>query len=177
MKRLARLTATKRQARGTQVAELAVVLPLLLFLSLAVSEGAYMIRVHQVLNNAAREGARLAVEQQNYDPVNPLTDCTAPKGSKQTTLCQAIINYAQNNGISAGSSFNQCNGAPGTNGLNITINQNYLIPAVGGGLSIDGTHVQVLCPYNLAFLPRIPSFGITGTVTLKGNAVFRDFGF
>jgi hypothetical protein len=159
------------------VAELAVVLPLLLFLSLAVSEGAYMIRVHQVLNNAAREGARLAVEQQNYDPVNPLTDCTAPKGSTQTTLCQAIISYAQNNGISAGSSFNQCNGAPSTNGLNITVNQNYLIPAVGGGLTMDGTQVQVLCPYNLAFLPRIPTFGITGTVTLKGNVVFRDFGF
>jgi hypothetical protein len=173
----ARLTGTKREARGTQVAELAIVMPLLLFLSLAVSEGAYMIRVHQVLNNAAREGARLAVEEQNYDPVNPLTDCTAPKGSKQTTLCQAIISYAQNNGISAGSGFNRCNGAAGTNGLNITVNQNYLIPAVGGGLSMDGTQVQVLCPYNLAFLPRIPSFGITGTVTLKGNAVFRDFGF
>lgn len=175
MKRAGRLTATKREARGTQVAELAVVLPLLLFLSLAVSEGAYMIRVHQVLNNAAREGARLAVEQQNYDPVNPLTDCTAPKGSKQTTLCQAIISYAQNNGISAGSSFNQCNGAPGSNGLNITVNQQYLIPGTGGGLNMPGTQVQVLCPYNLAFLPRIPSFGITGTVTLKGNAVFRDF--
>jgi TadE-like protein len=175
MKRQPRLMATKRQARGTQVAELAIVLPLLLFLSLAVSEGAYMIRVHQVLNNAAREGARLAVEEQNYDPVNPLTDCTAPKGSTQAALCQAIISYAQNNGISAGSSFNQCNGAPGTNGLNITVNQNYLIPAVGGGLNINGTQVQVLCPYNLAFLPRVPSFGITGTVTLKGNVVFRDF--
>ncbi|HKT69080.1 MAG TPA: TadE/TadG family type IV pilus assembly protein [Terriglobales bacterium] len=175
MKRQPRLTATKRKARGTQVAELAIVLPLLLFLSLAVSEGAYMIRVHQVLNNAAREGARLAVEQQNYDPVNPLTDCTAPKGSTQAALCQAIISYAQNNGISAGSSFNQCNGAPGTNGLNITVNQNYLVPAVGGGLNINGTQVQVLCPYNLAFLPRLPSFGITGTVTLKGNVVFRDF--
>jgi len=175
MKPQPRLMATKREARGTQVAELAIVLPLLLFLSLAVSEGAYMIRVHQVLNNAAREGARLAVEQQNYDPVNPLTDCTAPKGSTQAALCQAIISYAQNNGISAGSSFNQCNGAPGTNGLSITVNQNYLIPAVGGGLNINGTQVQVLCPYNLAFLPRVPSFGITGTVTLKGNVVFRDF--
>ncbi len=167
--------ATKRAARGTQVAELAIVLPLLLFLSLAVSEGAYMIRVHQVLNNAAREGARLAVEQQNYDPVNPLTDCTAPKGSKQATLCQAIISYAQNNGISAGSGFNRCNGAPSTNGLNISVNQNYLIPATGGGLNVPGTQVLVQCPYNLAFLPRLPTFGITGTVTLKGNVVFRDF--
>jgi len=175
MKRPARHTATKE--RGTQVAELALVLPLLLFLSLAVSEGAYMIRVHQVLNNAAREGARLAVEQQNYDPAYPLTDCTAPANSKQATLCQAIITYAQNNGVSAGAGFNRCNGAPGTNGLNITVNQQYLIPGTGGGLSMPGTQVTVVCPYNLAFLPRLPSFGVTGTVNLKGNVVFRDFGF
>ena len=172
MKRPGRLTGTER---GTQVAELAIVLPLLLFLSLAVSEGAYMIRVHQVLNNAAREGARLAVEEQNYDPANPLTDCNAPVGSKQAALCQAVITYAQNNGISAGTGFNRCNGAAGTNGLNITFNQRYLIPAVGGGLNLDGTQVQVVCPYNLAFLPRLPSFGVTGTVNLKGNVVFRDF--
>src|ERR1041385_535103 len=123
MRRPARFTATKREARGTQVAELAIVLPLLLFLSLAVSEGAYMIRVHQVLNNAAREGARLAIEEQNYDAANPMTNCAAPAGSKQATLCQAIISYAQNNGISAGAGFNRCNGAGNTNGLNISINQ------------------------------------------------------
>lgn len=176
MKRLARFTATKRGARGTQVAELAVVLPLLLFLSLAVSEGAYMIRVHQVLNNAAREGARLAVQADNFDAANPLTDCaTAAPNTSHAALCQAIIQYAQNNGISAGAGFNRCNGNAGTNGLNVTINQRYLIPGTGGGLSLNGTQVLVVCPYNLAFLPRLPSFGVTGTVNLKGNVVFRDF--
>src|SRR5689334_513078 len=159
MKPQPRLMATKREARGTQVAELAIVLPLLLFLSLAVSEGAYMIRVHQVLNNAAREGARLAVEQQNYDTSNALTNCaTAPPNTSHAALCQAIISYAQNNGITAGSGFNRCNGNAGTNGLNISINQQYLIPAIGGGLNMTGTQVTVTCPYNLAFLPRLPSF-------------------
>ena len=169
--------ATRRGERGTQVAELAIVLPLLLFLSLAVSEGAYMIRVHQVLNNAAREGARLAVEEQNYDKAHPLTNCSAPANSTQATLCQSVISYAQNNGISAGTGFNRCNGATGTNGLNITINQQYPIAGTGGGLSLNGTQVTVVCPYYLAFLPRLPSFGVTGTVNLKGNVVFRDFGF
>lgn len=172
MKRPGKPTATER---GTQVAELAIVLPLLLFLSLAVSEGAYMIRVHQVLNNAAREGARLAVEQQNYDADNPLTDCSAPVGSTQATLCQAIVSYVQNNGVSAGAGFNRCNGPAATSGLSITINQRYVVPGVGGGLSLEGTQVRVVCPYNLAFLPRLPSFGVTGTVNLKGNVVFRDF--
>jgi Flp pilus assembly protein TadG len=167
--------ATKARSRGTQVAELAIVLPLLLFLSLAVSEGAYMIRTHQVLNNAAREGARLAVEEQNFDRANPLTNCSAPANSTQATLCQAIISYAQNNGVSAGTGFNRCNGAAIANGLNITINQQYVISGTGGGLNLDGTQVTVVCPYNLAFLPRIPSFGVTGTVNLSGNVVFRNF--
>jgi len=168
--------ATKRRTRGTQVAELAIVLPLLLFLSLAVSEGAYMIRVHQVLNNAAREGARLAVQPDNFDAANPLTDCaTAAPNTSHAALCQAIIQYAKNNGISAGSGFNRCNGNAGTSGLNVTINQRYLIPGTGGGLSLNGTQVLVVCPYNLAFLPRLPSFGVTGTVNLQGNVVFRDF--
>ncbi len=175
MKQPAKFTATRAATRGTQVAELAIVLPLLLFLSLAVSEGAYMIRAHQVLNNAAREGARLAVEEQNFDPATPLTNCAAPANSKQATLCQAIISYAQNNGVSAGSGFNRCNGAVNANGLNITINQQYVIAGTGGGVSLDGTQVTVVCPYNLAFLPRIPSFGITGTVNLRGNVVFRNF--
>ena len=39
--------------RGTEIAELAMVLPLLTFLALIVSEGAGFVRVHQVLNNAA----------------------------------------------------------------------------------------------------------------------------
>jgi Flp pilus assembly protein TadG len=170
--------ATERRRRGTQVVELAMVLPLLLFLSLAVSEGAYMIRVHQVLNNAAREGARLAVQRENYDPANPLTDCaTALPTTSQGALCQAIVSYAYNNGISQGTGANQCNGSANAGGLNITINQAYPMPSASGGFNINGTQVTVLCPYNLNFLPRLPSFGVTGTVNLRGTVVFRNFGF
>ncbi len=44
----------RRAERGTQIAELAVVLPLLAFLAFIVSEGAGVVRTHQVINNAAR---------------------------------------------------------------------------------------------------------------------------
>lgn len=170
--------ATKRQQSGTQVVELALVLPLLIFLSLAVAEGAYMIRVHQVLNNAAREGARLAVEQNNYDVASPVTNCAAvAPNTSHAALCQAIVSYAQNNGIAAGAGWNRCNGPANASGLNITINQLYPIPSATGGLSLNGTQVMVVCPYNLAFLPRVPGFGVTGTVNLRGGVVFRDLGF
>lgn len=51
----------KRQQKegGTQVVEFAIVLPLLLFIGLAIIEGATFVRIHQVINNAAREGARV----------------------------------------------------------------------------------------------------------------------
>ncbi|HTM87989.1 MAG TPA: TadE family protein, partial [Terriglobales bacterium] len=41
------------------------VLPLLVFLALAVSDGAGMIRANQILNNAAREAARLSTLKEN----------------------------------------------------------------------------------------------------------------
>ncbi|MGH9557263.1 MAG: TadE/TadG family type IV pilus assembly protein, partial [Terriglobales bacterium] len=55
----------RRGERGTQVAELAMVLPLLLFLGLAVTEGEGFVRAHQMLNNAAREGAKFSSLPEN----------------------------------------------------------------------------------------------------------------
>ena len=170
--------ATDRRRRGTQVVELAVVLPLLLFLSLAVSEGAYMIRVHQVLNNAAREGARLAIQQENYNPAAPLTNCATVGGAfPNAALCQAVTNYAENNGITRGTGASQCNGAAAAGGLNISINQAFVIPNPGNNVNMNGTQVTVVCPYNLSFLPRLPGFGVTGTVNLKGTVVLKNLDF
>ena len=165
---------TKRGERGTQIVELALVLPLMLFLALAVSEAAGMIRTHQVLNNAAREGARFAVLGQN-SPANvnnglTLTDCT---GKIKPPQCLAVTNYAKNNGIANGTNAGQCNGNSASDGLNITIDMAVKIP--NGSSNIMGTQVTVVCPYSLHFLPKVPSFGITGQVNLKGSAVFRNF--
>src|ERR1051326_5973892 len=60
-----KLTKGPRSQRGSQIVEMAIVLPLLAFLALMVTEGADFIRVHSVLNNAAREGARLSSLQEN----------------------------------------------------------------------------------------------------------------
>lgn len=55
-----RMTELHRCDRGTQLVEFALVLPLLLFISLGIIEGSSFIRVHQIINNAAREGARIS---------------------------------------------------------------------------------------------------------------------
>jgi Flp pilus assembly protein TadG len=166
-----------RGDQGTQIVELAIVLPLLVFLALAVSEGAGMIRAHQVVNNAAREGARFAILSENspaaMDPNNPqfVTNCTT---TPTHPVCQAIAIYAQNNGISSGTGLGKCGGpSVAMRGLNVTVNQAVLIP--NGASNIPGSQVTVICPYSLKFMPKVPTFGITGTVNLKGAVVFRNF--
>ena len=53
-----RPTDSRTRQRGTQLLEFAIALPLLLLLFFVVTEGAGLVRAHQVLNNAAREGSR-----------------------------------------------------------------------------------------------------------------------
>lgn len=173
---------TNSRTKGTQVVELALVLPLLLFLSLAVSEGAYMIRAHQVLNNAAREGARLAILQydspaslNNNAAISPqpgpgpqyITNC-GNNANPSNPICAAVLAYANDNGLVAGSGFNRCNG-----GLQVTVQQNYPIP--NNGVTMSGSLVQVVCPYTLSFLPRVPGFGAPGQVNLRSAVVFGNF--
>jgi hypothetical protein len=61
--------------RGTLIAEFAVVLPVVILLTLLVAEGANLLRVYQVVANAAREGARLSMlPQDHYLAVNQTTN-------------------------------------------------------------------------------------------------------
>ncbi len=53
----------RNQEKGAQIAELAIILPLLVFLAMAAIEGGSMLRVHHLLNHAAREGTRRAIPE------------------------------------------------------------------------------------------------------------------
>lgn len=150
--------------RGTAIAELALVMPLLLFLALAVSEGAGMIRAHQVLNNAAREAARLSVFQENLGNIAFL---------QNTATC-----YATRNGLAPPAA--QIPGSCPASGAvakctsyAVNVNQAVLIP--NGGVFIPASQVTVTCGYKLNFLPRLPWFGVNNVVNLRGGAEFRNF--
>lgn len=56
-----------RSARGAELIELALILPLLLLLLGGIVDFAFMFQAFEVLNNAAREGARVAVLP-GFDP-------------------------------------------------------------------------------------------------------------
>ena len=96
-----------RNERGNALLETAVTLPIILFVSVAIFEFGRAYQVQQVLTNAAREGARIAVLQgisdddvrtrvRNYltdgglVAVDPVVERAVPFGS--TTASRVTIN-------------------------------------------------------------------------------------
>jgi Flp pilus assembly protein TadG len=146
---------TERE-RGTAVAELALVLPILLILGLICSEGAGLLRAHQVLNNAAREGAHLSAMPEN--------NCQAAQSPATclTAMRQAVVDYATRNSVAlttAGVALNQ----------NVTIN-------FPDGTVAQGSSVVVTFNYQLRFLPRLPFMNSAATsIPLRNAAEFQNF--
>jgi Flp pilus assembly protein TadG len=152
-----------RQA-GTQIVELALVLPLLLFLSLAVAEGAAMIRAHQILNNAAREAARLSVLPVNQGNVQFL---------QNTATCYLIRNGVS---VPTGQAPASCPvraTQPTCTSYAVNVNQAMMVP--NGGVFMPASQVTLSCGYELSFLPRLPWFGVSNVIHLWGEAEFRNF--
>ena len=138
----------RRTERGTALVEFAIVLSLLLFFAVVVFEGAALIRTHQVINNAAREGARFAA-QANFASSGP------------GDLQQVVVNYAALNDVTVAAG-------------EVSVDQGQAIPGPNG-VFISASRVTVTHPYPLAVLPNIPGFTIPTSITLVGRAEFRNF--
>lgn len=136
----------RKGERGTQVAELAIILPLMFFLVLLVTEGAGLVRTHQILNNAAREGARFSAMPENAGNTDDIK--------------LAVVNYAAQNGVTL------------TTG-DVTIEQNIFI-ATSSGVSIPASRVTVQHAYPLQYF-RMPFFNVPNSLPLAGVAEFRNF--
>jgi Flp pilus assembly protein TadG len=139
--------------------EFALVLPFLLFMGMFVTEGAGLLRMHQVLNNAAREGARLSSLPENK--------CQAdPPCSTNPTIQNAMLYYLCANAVS-----NQnCSGPTVTT----TINQSVQVPDANG-VNMNTSVVTVSRPYSLPLMSSIPGFGVPTSITLTVSAQFRNF--
>ena len=147
---------------GVEVVELAISLPLLIFLLCLIIDGADFIRTHVVLNNAAREGARIS---------------SICGGSGNCPNIQAAVqSYVS---TESGSRLPGCSASQLATS-NILVNQ--AVPwsyTNSGGVTINGTASQVTInyPYTFCYLPNISSLfggGISNTVTVTTNATFRN---
>lgn len=136
----------RARERGAVFMEFALTLPLLILIVMLVLEGSRLVRTHQILNNAAREGARLSSLQANQGQ---------PAG-----IITQVVNYAAENGVSISST-------------EVTINQSVLIPTASG-ISISASQVTIDHPYTVNYLTVFTWLGVPATYTLEGRAVFRN---
>jgi hypothetical protein len=132
--------------------EMAFTLPLLGLVFLIVMNLGLTVREHQLLQNAAREGARFSSLPENR---------LAPPGSPSASvgnIKQRVVDYCAEEKIAV-------------NAADITLTQTYPIP-VSGGLTAFGSEVTVSHNRQMLFLglPILP----TRTVRLTGRAVFRN---
>lgn len=139
---------TKRSPQqGTVLMEFAILLPMLVLIVMLVLEGSRLVRTHQVLNNAAREGARLSVQPENQGNTGDIIN--------------EVVTYANQNGV------------PLT-AASVTINQSVLIPTPSG-VSIEASQVTVSYAYTLNYLSVFTWLGVPSTYSLQGAAEFRNF--
>jgi TadE-like protein len=160
-----------RREAGAIIIELALVMPFLVILFTTIIDLGLLIREHQVVQNAAREGARFSSLPQNCISCRPV-DCADCPGGCNASGCKTqaqvessikthVINYMSQEGITISAS-------------DITINQCFQMPVTVGGNTLTVFASEVTITYNRALLVSGAPFLSAGGATLTGRAVFRD---
>ncbi|HWR37107.1 MAG TPA: TadE/TadG family type IV pilus assembly protein [Clostridia bacterium] len=159
--------------RGTQLVEMAIALPILLIISVIIYEGGRMILLHEVLNNAAREGARLSILEQNKYPVDCSAGCACPPECVEQQLKNAVMAYAARNGISDLTS------------AQITVRQDCQVPLTAPttylgcsttcstGGCMTASQISIQYQYTYKYLPSLHA-GVPATVAIGTQAEFRN---
>lgn len=124
-----RISSPRRQ-RGAELVEFAITLPFIALLLLIVGQVASAVSVQQVLSNAVREGARLAVVPGEYGQTSDVQN--------------RVVAYAAANGITLAASA-------------VTVNQDERVSPGGGACSatnpcLKASRVSVTYNYPLALL-------------------------
>jgi Flp pilus assembly protein TadG len=144
------VSGSKIRQKGVAAVELAILLPLFGILLLGVLEIGGMARDYQVIQNAAREGARFSALSKNE---------TKGDTTIETRIKDRIITYLANERITVAAS-------------DITINQAYVI-AVG---TTNVTCSQITVSYSRPVTFKgIATWLPLGSTPLKGTSVFRNF--
>jgi len=130
--------------RGTAIVESAIILPVFFLLLFGVFEAGRFMNTQQVLTDAAREGARLAV--------TPLTQTnTLPSTGEITTRVNDFL------------------GSASITGATVTVDN--AVSVVTGSITTTYTRVRVDEPYQVL---TVPGFFSMLQVTLRGEALMRN---
>jgi len=138
------------EERGAVIVELALILPFLVILLLGIMDMGLILREHQLVQNAAREGARLSILPQNQvAPFNP--------SASLSTIKQRVVDYMAQSNITITTA-------------QVQIDQAH--PITVGSITEYGSKVTVTYTRSLFF----PAAGYLpfGSVSLSGTATFRN---
>jgi Flp pilus assembly protein TadG len=136
-----------RSERGAELIEFALVLPLLLFIILGLVDFGFMFQRFEVVTNAAREGARMAVLA----------------GYTNADVETRVRSYLTTGGVAATTS--NCSVAT----------TDYTIPTGGAGPAMPGKRVQVTYASPYLFLGPVAGWfgGSFTSANLTGVAIMR----
>lgn len=144
-------------------------LPILIFLVMAVSEGAAFVRAHQVLNNAAREAARTAASVENLNGWDSTTQQNA-------VAIQAACSYLRSNSA-AFVSWNATQDSTCSDpAFSIKVTRLQLADApVVRGVAMSSSKAVITYRFPLQLLPALPWVGLQNPLPLRGTAQFRNY--
>ena len=155
MKRVHNIVYRKSSAvtreRGAVIVEFAMMLPLLVIIFVTIIDLGVLLHEHQVLQNAAREGARFSILPMNQ--IGPLNPTATVNGIKQR-----VIDYCEGENVTVLLA-------------DITVSQQH--PITVGADTIMATEVTV--SYTRQLLIAGAPFLPVGDIVLSGNSVFRNF--
>ena len=140
-----KISRTWRAEDGAELVEFAVVLPLLLFVILGIAEFGFIFQRYEVVTNAAREGARMAVLP----------------GYTEADVDARVIAYATQGRL------------PGLTAANVTV-QDVTID-LGTGPAVACKRVTVTFTHTYLFIPAMETFfgGNFNTVVLNAVSEMR----
>ena len=163
---------SRKEQEGAVIAELALMLPLMAIFVLGATDLGMIVREHQVLQNAAREGARFsALPANNVTSANPTATANAIRDKVIDYLAQERITIPTTTCVAHVTEPKRWDCGP------ITIRQEspitVTVPGHGGFTNTDyGSQVTVT--YDRAFLFSGGSLFKFNTVSLTGNSLFHN---
>jgi Flp pilus assembly protein TadG len=154
---MASMNSLRQRARGERGAELiefALVFPILLFVVLGIVDFGFVFQRMEVVTNAAREGARIAVLP----------------GYAQADVVARVCNYIATGGVPA----TNCGNAGGNPAVNIDMN--FSVPMAAPTPAMTGKRVEVVYTHQFTFIGPMAAWfgGSFTTVPVRGVAIMRD---
>ena len=143
----------RKDQRGAVLVEMALVLPILLFLFVGVVDYGLILREYQILQNAAREGARLSIL-----PAYCIDTAGSQQNAVRDAIKQRVVDYLANENITILAS-------------DVAVDQNVTISGGGGG-SLPTIGSKITVTYNRSVL--IGNGWPFGSIALRGEAEFRN---